>query len=102
VINEGQEEIIKTLQRIEKIAADILAALTPVNVMNVTAERHVGQVLGALDEPPVGTVLQDRDGDRWTHTPRGWTITGKYMSPWRDVKYHAPFTVIELGEEKPS
>jgi hypothetical protein len=49
-------------------------------------------------EPPVGSVVVDREGDTWQHLGRGWYCIGDgERTPWEEVATCAPFTVLREG-----
>lgn len=53
-------------------------------------------------EPPVGTIVTDRDGELWRREPAGWTFElspGRWDSAglsWRNLQQHyGPVSVAE-------
>lgn len=57
----------------------------------------VGEVITPA-EPPVGSIVHDRDGDLWHHGPDGWGIRRTNGdASWFEVVEYGPLTVIEVG-----
>lgn len=62
----------------------------------------VGQGIKQLapPEPPIGSCVADRDGDKWCRGPKGWGINRwDGACPWDgEIMDFAPFTLITLGD----
>jgi hypothetical protein len=65
-----------------------------------------GDILRRAEEPPIGSEVRDRSGDRWALDPEGWfrwAPNGVKHGPagWGMVQMWAPVTLVSLPKPEP-
>lgn len=50
------------------------------------------------DEPPVGSVVLDCDGEAWLRNDEGWASANDAFFGWDDLHWYGPLTVIHRAE----
>lgn len=50
------------------------------------------------DEPPVGSVVLDCDGEAWLRNDEGWASANDAFFGWDDLRQYGPITVVHRAE----
>lgn len=86
----------RKLDSLTKLAEKQASAYDAIAERIATAVSDIPKRPAALTdkEPPIGSQVMDRDGDRWERSAHGWGAGFE----WGDIQKYGPFVLTRMGD----